>query len=154
MKVTTTPLTSEQLYYIWDNLRAADKQELIMYGITRQNIEILSLLSTETFCGLVDDVPVSVQGFTVLKDEIQFGFYATETANHFWKHISVNGRKYIRNVLANYPNHVGMCETWVHHKKAHEWLRVMGFVPKIVNGKPLILQKPTGGRFYKYIFTK
>lgn len=125
--IKITKCSPQQLDYVWQNLRPADRAELEISGRTDCNYRGLLKDCTELECGEVDGVPVACRGYTVENGTIYMGFFATPESERWWLSITRMAKAYIEIVKSRYPGLPIVVACDARHSHSLKWLGVLGF---------------------------
>ena len=125
--VEFSELSETQLAYIFPRLREYDRQELEIFGYTDENAWEQIQHCDQAICGILNNEPVCVFGYSLTPTTMRFGFFGTDKVERYWKRITKGAQSYLKYQMQQHPSHRPVIEVWEQHTQSRRWLKLLGF---------------------------
>lgn len=140
-RVEIKPASKEEVLFVADRLREADRQEVAAMGVTpREGLLFSWQLSDYAWTGFIDGEPSMIFGCGKALNAPVAEVWAlgTDRCTSSPREMLLYGRECVRMILDLYPDLQNYCDA--RYTKAHKWLRKLGFQvsepePRGVNGE-------------------
>jgi hypothetical protein len=126
--ITWRPAVEDDVPFIADRMREADRLEVAAMGLTPRGALRWSMeLSDYVWTGLIDGTPSMMFGCgkSLTASTAQVWALGTDECTKAPREMLVYGRKFLKMMLDIYPEMYNFCDA--RYAAAHRWLRKLGF---------------------------